>query len=49
MKKRIHIDEINFVGNEAVKDAKLRRIMKETKQRTFLISIFKPSKYIDEE
>lgn len=47
--KRIHIDEINFVGNVAVKDAKLRRIMKETKQRTFLISIFKPSKYIDYE
>ena len=47
--KRIHIDKIDFVGNEAVKDAKLRSLMKETKQRTFLISIFKPSKYIDYE
>jgi outer membrane protein insertion porin family len=42
-------NKIDFVGNEAVKDAKLRSLMKETKQRTFLISIFKPSKYIDYE
>lgn len=47
--KRIRIEEINFIGNEAIKSAKLRRLMKETKKRRFPMGIFKPSKYIDYE
>jgi outer membrane protein insertion porin family len=47
--KRIKIEEINFIGNTALKSAKLRRVMKETKKRRFPMGIFKPSKYIEYE
>jgi len=43
--KRVKISDIDFVGNKAFPDTRLRRTMKKTKQRS--INIFKPSKYID--
>lgn len=46
--RRVPISHINFVGNSTVKAKRLRRSMKETKQRTIL-SIFKPSKFIEKE
>ncbi len=45
--KRIKIADINFIGNEAFPDSRLRKTMKKTKQKS--INIFKPSKYIDAE
>jgi outer membrane protein insertion porin family len=43
--KRVRIQDIDFVGNKAYTDARLRKTLKKTKQRS--INIFKPSKYID--
>ena len=43
--QRIKINQIVFEGNNSIKDAKLRRKMKETKQKTWY-NIFKASKYI---
>jgi outer membrane protein insertion porin family len=45
--KRIRIEDIVFTGNTAVKSAKLRAIMKETKKKRFPMGIFKPSKFIE--
>ncbi|WCL81805.1 outer membrane protein assembly factor BamA [Saprospira sp. CCB-QB6] len=45
--KRIRIQDINFVGNEKVSDAKLRRLLKDTKRKRPIMGIFKPSKYIE--
>jgi outer membrane protein insertion porin family len=45
-KERIKIHEIVFEGNEVLKKGKLRRAMKETKQKTWY-NIFKSSKYIE--
>jgi outer membrane protein insertion porin family len=45
--KRVKISDIEFTGNEAFTDSRLRRTMKKTKQKS--LNIFKPSKYIDEE
>lgn len=45
--KRVKISDIDFVGNEAFTDRRLRKTMKKTKQKS--INIFKPSKYIDAE
>ncbi|MBN1950483.1 MAG: outer membrane protein assembly factor BamA [Bacteroidales bacterium] len=41
---RIKIEEIEFIGNEAFPDKRLRRAMKKTKQRDW--NIFKGSKFI---
>jgi len=46
--ERMRIEDIVFVGNQKVKSAKLRRLMKETK-RYLWYNIFKKSKLIDEE
>lgn len=47
--KRIKIDHIEFEGNDHVSDAKLRKkAFKETKQKRFLLGIFKPSRFIKE-
>ena len=46
--KRIKIKEINFIGNEALKDAKLRTAMKNTR-RKFFGRFWKKSKYIEDE
>ena len=43
-KEKIKIDDITFVGNEVVKDKKLRGLMKETKAKSHLL---KKSKYIE--
>lgn len=43
-KEKVQIQEITFVGNETVKDSKLRKLMKETKARSHLL---KKSKYIE--
>ena len=43
-KEKIKIAEITFVGNEAVKDKKLRGLMKETKPKAHLL---KKSKYVE--
>ncbi|MFC2086833.1 outer membrane protein assembly factor BamA [Bacteroidota bacterium] len=44
-KKRVKIKEINFVGNKALSEGKLRRAMKETKRKRWY-NLAKPSKYI---
>ena len=44
-KERVKIGELTFIGNESFKASKLRRQMKNTKERN--INIFKASKYID--
>ncbi|MEO5905257.1 MAG: outer membrane protein assembly factor BamA [Saprospiraceae bacterium] len=43
-KEKVKIDEIEFVGNEAVKENKLRKLLKETKPKSHLL---KKSKYIE--
>lgn len=43
--KRIKINRIEFEGNESIKDAKLRRSMKDTKQKS-LMRIFSSSKFL---
>jgi outer membrane protein insertion porin family len=43
-KEKIKIDNIDFVGNTVVKDNKLRKLLKETKQRSRLL---KKSKYVE--
>ncbi len=45
-KDKVKIEEITFRGNEYFDEKKLRRQMKDTKQRD--LNIFKPSKYIGE-
>jgi outer membrane protein insertion porin family len=47
---RVKIAEINFIGNEAVKDRKLRKQMKETKPKSrFLASSkFRPDEYAND-
>ncbi len=45
--KKIKIKDIDFSGNEIFTDAKLRRTMKNTKQKNFL-RLFKASKFIRE-
>lgn len=44
---RVKIEEIEFIGNQVYTNRRLRRVMKETKQRN--INFFKPSKLISEE
>ncbi|WP_430467374.1 outer membrane protein assembly factor BamA [Winogradskyella ouciana] len=46
--EKVKIKNINFVGNEKVKDKKLRKAMKNTKQKNF-IRVLKRSKYIEED
>jgi outer membrane protein insertion porin family len=43
--KKVKIQDINFIGNNAFKDAQLRKTLKKTKQKS--LNFFKPSKYID--
>ena len=43
--KKVKIQDINFIGNTAFKDAQLRKTLKKTKQKS--LNFFKPSKYID--
>lgn len=45
--KKVKIGKINFSGNEILSDAKLRKAMKNTKQKSFL-RFFKASKFIRE-
>ncbi|MFH2095552.1 MAG: outer membrane protein assembly factor BamA, partial [Bacteroidota bacterium] len=45
-KERVKINEILIEGNEIITDGKLRRSMKDTKQKTWY-NIFKSSKFID--
>ncbi len=45
-KKKVRIKEINIEGNEALSDAKIRRLMKETKRKKHW---FKPSKLIEDD
>lgn len=44
--KRVKIKKINFIGNTSVKDSKLRRAMKDTKQMS-IMRIFKSSKFTE--
>lgn len=44
---RVKIDHINFIGVEELKEAKLRRSFKETKQKRWW-RVFKSSKFIDQ-
>ncbi|MBC6996171.1 POTRA domain-containing protein [Neolewinella lacunae] len=45
--ERVKIEEINFIGNEAIKDKKLRKKMKETSQKGRFLksSKFRPEEY----
>ncbi len=45
--KRVKVSSIEFEGNEEFKDGKLRRNMKNTKQKN-IIRVFKRSKYVEE-
>jgi len=45
-KQRVKIHEIYFIGNKMFTDSRLRRIMKETKRKTWY-NIFKASKYFE--
>ncbi|MDX1470185.1 MAG: POTRA domain-containing protein, partial [Flavobacteriaceae bacterium] len=45
---KVKIDEIEFIGNEKLSDKKLRKAMKNTKQKN-LLRVFKRSKYIEED
>jgi len=45
--KKVRIEDIEFTGNEAFNDNRLRKTFKKTKQKS--INFFKPSKYIDAE
>ncbi len=47
--KKVRISSINFSGNKQFSNAKLRKAMKNTKQKSPLnpLRIFKPSKYIE--
>lgn len=49
--KKVRISNIDFVGNSQLTDAKLRKAMKKTKQKSPLnpMRIFKPSKFIEKE
>ena len=44
---RVKIEDIEFIGNEQISDAKLRKQMKNTKQKNF-IRFWKRSKYISD-
>lgn len=46
--KKVKIEEINFIGNTALSDGKLRRTMKETKEARWY-GVLKPSKFIEEQ
>jgi len=49
-KSKVKIKEINFIGNEAITDKKLRKKMKETSQKSRLLknSKFRPELYEDD-
>lgn len=47
-KNKVKINAINFIGNEKLSDAKLRRTMKETKQKRWW-NVFKASKFLKKE
>ena len=44
--KKVKVSEINFEGNSVIPDSKLKKAMKNTKQKNF-IRLFKRSKYIE--
>jgi len=44
--KKVKVSEINFDGNSAIPDSKLKKAMKNTKQKNFL-RVFKRSKFIE--
>ena len=44
---KVKIAEIDFIGNEDFKDARLRRVMKKTKQMKRNLNIFKSKKYVE--
>ena len=48
--KKVKISDILFTGNQNLAEKKLRKAMKNTKEKSFLnpIRIFKPSKYVPE-
>nr|WP_317166953.1 outer membrane protein assembly factor BamA [Winogradskyella ursingii] len=46
--EKVKIKKINFIGNEKLKDKKLRKAMSNTKQKNFL-RVLKRSKYIEED
>lgn len=45
-KEKVKIEEITFIGAENFPEKKLRRVMKDTRQRD--LNFFKPSKYIEQ-
>ncbi|MFO7575770.1 MAG: outer membrane protein assembly factor BamA [Bacteroidales bacterium] len=45
-KEKVKIEEIVFIGTESFKEKRLRRVMKDTKQRD--LNFFKPSRYISQ-
>ena len=46
--EKVKVKSIDFIGNEKIKDGKLRKAMKNTKRRNFL-RVYKRSKFIEED
>ncbi len=47
-KEKIKVHQITFVGNEALKTSKLKRIMKKTNEKNKLLNTFRTKKFVPE-
>ncbi len=47
-KEKVKVNSIVFEGNEVLSEKKLRRVMKKTSQKGYLLTLFKPKKFIEE-
>ncbi len=47
-KEKIKVNSITFVGNEALKTSKLKRVMKKTNEKNKLVNTFRTKKFVPE-
>ncbi len=47
-KEKVKVNSITFEGNSVLSSKKLRRTMKKTSQKGYLLTLFKPKKFIEE-
>lgn len=47
-KEKVKVNSITIVGNEAISDAKLKRVMKKTNEKGKLLNLFRTKKFINE-
>lgn len=47
-KEKIKVNEITIVGNEALSDRKLKRVMKKTNEKGKLVNFFRTKKFVNE-